>query len=210
MSLTSRSWSIFLGAALMLLASGCRGTRPVPMMGSATITSDFDTYVLRRVGVLPFAELNTEPMAAHEIGALETMFHSEFAMATPYDLVPLRREDLAEMMAPDPFRKGWYDPSTLSELRQRYRLDAVLVGTITSRRVVQPQVLGTQLDLVSCETGQTIWSSDLLLDASKESTREAIDIWAVHRLGEEHGARIALLSPKKFAHFAAYQMARLL
>lgn len=180
------------------------------MMGSAKITSDFESYRLQRVGVLPFSELNKDPMVPHEVGAIETSFHSEFAAATPYDLVPLRIQDLAELLQLDPFREGWYAPSTLRTLRERFRLDAVLVGTITSRRVVAPQVLGVQLDLVSCETGQTIWSSDLQLDASSEETRVAIDTWARTRLGEEHGAKMALLSPKKFASFAAYQMARLL
>ncbi len=203
-----RLFSLILLAALA--ASGCQTSMTVPMMGSAKITSDFDSYALQRVGILPFTELNKDPMAGHEIGALETSFHSEFATATPYHLVPLRSQDLAEVLAPDPFREGWYAPATLRTLRDRFRLDAVLVGTITSRRVVTPQVLGVQLDLVSCETGQTIWSSDLQLDASNEETRAAIDTWAKGTLGEAHGARMTLLSPKKFASFAAFQMARLL
>lgn len=189
---------------------GCQVSGTVPMMGSAKITTDFDSYTLTRVGVLPFSELNKDPMAAHEVGAIETSFHSEFAAATPYDLVPLRSQDLAEVLPPNPFREGWYAPATLRTLRDRFRLDAILVGTITSRRVVTPQVLGVQLDLVSCETGQTIWSADLQLDASNEATREALETWARHQLGEEHGAQMALLSPKKFASFAAFQMARLL
>ncbi len=213
MRTSSRPWALralALTGCLLGGLAGCQSSPTVPMMGSAQITSDFASYSLVRVGVLPFAELNKEPMTRHEVGAVETSFHSEFATATPYDLVPLRSADLAEVLPPDPFREGWYSPSTLATLRDRYRLDAVLVGTITSRRVVAPQVLGVQLDLVSCETGQTIWSSDLLLDASSEQTRQAIDTWATHHLGEEHGARIAMLSPKKFAHFAAFQMARLL
>ena len=35
-------------------------------------------------------------------------------------------------------------------------------------------------------------------------------VWAEEKLGEEHAARMAMISPRKFAHFAAYQMARLL
>ncbi|WP_145194465.1 hypothetical protein [Planctomycetes bacterium Poly30] len=204
------SWSVLALVPWLVLGAGCQMSRPVPMMGSAKITSDFESYTLRRVGVLPFSEINKDPMAAHEVGAIETSFHSEFAAATPYDLVPLRAQDLAELLPPDPFREGWYAPATLRTLRERFRLDAILVGTITSRRVVVPQVLGVQLDLVSCETGQTIWSADLQLDASSEETREAIDSWAHGQLGEEHGAKMTLLSPKKFASFAAYQMARLL
>ena len=66
------------------------------------------------------------------------------------------------------------------------------------------------MDLISCETGQTIWSADLLLDSSIAETRDALGVWAAEELGEEHAARMAMISPRKFAHFAAYQMARLL
>ncbi len=196
--------------ATALMGAGCGTTRKVPVMGSAMITSDFDTYTLHRVAMLPFNELNAEPMAQHQIGSLERTFHSEFAAATPYDLIPLRIQDIAEVLPPEPFRDGHYSPAALNTLRERFRLDAILVGTVTSRRAVAPQVLGIQMDLVSCETGQTLWSSDLQLDASSEDTRRALDVWAKNRLGEVHGAKMALLSPKKFAHFAAYQMARLL
>ena len=85
-----------------------------------------------------------------------------------------------------------------------------MVGTITSRRVVLPQILGVQLDLVSCETGATIWSSSILIDGSREDTRAAIDIWARNELGEPDGAEITLMSPQRFARFAAYQVARML
>lgn len=199
-----------VSACLAAAFSSCTAPSTVPMMASAKITSDFESYSVLRVGVLPFTELNHEPMTAHEVGAVEMSFHSEFAKATPYDLVPLRRSDLSELLPPDPFREGWYSPTTLAALCERYRLDAVLVGTVTSRRVVPPQVLGVQLDLVSCETGQTIWNSDLQLDAASEATRRAITIWAEVELGEEHGAQMALMSPRKFAAFAAFQMARLL
>ena len=180
------------------------------MMGSARVTSDFATYQVRRVGLVPFSAVDKEVLAAHEVGSLETTFHAEFAAGTNYDIVPLRGYDLTGVIPPDPFRAGWYSPEAILILRDRYRLDAILVGTITSRRIVSPQVLGMQLDLVSCETGATIWSSDLILDAARESTRDAIAIWARRELGEPDGAAMTLLSPKKFAAFAAFQMARLL
>ena len=198
-----------IGAA-MLSASCMVGPAEVPLMGAARVTSDFETYQVRRVGLVPFGAVDKEVLAAHQVGALETTFHAELSAGTSYDIVPLRSYDLAGVIPPDPFRAGWYSPEAILTLRNRYRLDAILVGTITSRRIVAPQVLGMQLDLVSCETGATIWSCDLILDAARESTRDAIEVWARHELGDPDGAALALLSPKKFAHFAAFQMARLL
>lgn len=198
-------------AACAAAAAGCALTPThVPAMGSAQITSDFGTYSIRRVGVVPFQALDSLRLNQHEVGAIETGFHSEFSAGTSFDLVPLRGTDLAEVLPPDPFRKGWYSPETIQTLRDRYRLDALLVGTITSRKVVSPQVLGMQLDLVSCETGATVWSSGIVLDASREDTRDAVAVWASQELGDDHGAAMTLLSPKRFARFAAYQLARLL
>ena len=85
-----------------------------------------------------------------------------------------------------------------------------MVGTITSRRVVPPQVLGVQLDLISCETGATIWSADLMLDAARTDVQEAVATWSNDDLGREDGGAMVLLSPRRYAHFAAYQLARLL
>lgn len=186
------------------------GPSTVPLMGSARITSDFSTYSIGRVGLVPFRALESTGLAAHEVGIIETAFLSEFATGTPYDVVPLRGMDLAEVLPPDPFREGSYSPEAIRTLRDRYRLDALMIGTITARRVITPQILGVQMDLVSCETGATIWSSDLLLDGSRQDTRAALEVWAMRELGETHGAAMALLSPMKFAHFAAYQTARLL
>ena len=199
-------------AALGLVAAsiGCIGPATVPAIGSAEVASDFGSYSIQRVGFVPFQPLHNTQIAPPEAGALETSFHAEFATATPYDIIPLDAGDLAEILPPEPFRRGWYPPEAILAIRDRYRLDAILIGSVTARRLTPPLVLGAQLDLVSCETGQTIWSSDVLLDASSESTRDALRVWAERELGEQHAASIALMSPRKFAHFAAFQMARML
>ena len=179
-------------------------------MGSAEIVSDFESYTIRRVGFLPFLPLHSAQLGAADVSSIETSFHAEFSSGTPYDIVPLSAGDLSEIPQLEPFRKGTYAPEAIIAIRDRYRLDALLVGSVTARQVTPPLVLGAQMDLISCETGQTIWSADLLLDSSIAETRDALGVWAAEELGEEHAARMAMISPRKFAHFAAYQMARLL
>ena len=191
-------------------SSSCIGPATVPAIGSAKIASDFESYSIQRVGFVPFRPLHNSRVAAHDAGAMETSFHAEFATGTPYDIVPLNASDLAEILPAEPFRRGWYPPEAIVAMRDRYRLDAVLIGSVTARRLTPPLVFGAQLDLVSCETGQTIWSSDILLDASSADTRAALETWAARELGQEHAASIALMSPRRFAHFAAFQMARML
>ena len=196
--------------ALLSPLTACAVDREVPLMGSARITADFETYAIHRVGLVPFRALESEAVAAHQIGEVARTFHSELSTATRYDLVPLSGDDLAEVLPPDPFRQGSYTPHAIRTLRDRYRLDALLIGTITSQRVIAPQVIGAQLDLVSCETGATIWSADLPVDGSRDDVRKAIEVWADERLGDPNAAAITLLSPLKFTQFAAYQMSRLL
>lgn len=195
---------------LAALVASCAAPTSVPTIGSAQIVSDFESYTIRRVGFLPFQPLHASQLAPQDVGSIETSFHAEFASSTPYDIVPLSESDLSEIADLEPFRKGTYAPAAILAIRDRYRLDALLVGSVTARQVTPPLVLGAQLDLISCETGQTLWSADILLDASIEATRDALRIWASEELGEEHAARMAMISPRKFAHFAAYQMARLL
>ncbi|MEM1449993.1 MAG: hypothetical protein AAGI22_12830 [Planctomycetota bacterium] len=202
--------SLVLASACAVSLSGCLGPSTVPAIGSAEVATDFASYSIRRVGFIPFRPLHDTRMAPHEVGAMETSFHAEFSSATPYDIIPLDERDLAEILPPEPFRRGWYSPEAIVTIRDRYRLDAVFIGSVTARRLTPPLVLGAQLDLVSCETGQTIWSSDIVLDASNEATRRAIHVWAERELGRGYAADVALMSPRRFAHFAAYQMARML
>ena len=189
---------------------GCIGPATVPAIGSAKVVSDFESYSIQRVGFVPFQPLHNARITSPDANAMETSFHSEFSAGTPYDIVPLNASDLAEILPPEPFRRGWYPPEAIVAMRDRYRLDAILIGSVTARRLTPPLVFGAQLDLVSCETGQTIWSSDILLDASMATTREALEVWASRELGQKHAASIALMSPRRFAHFAAFQMARML
>lgn len=200
-----------IGCGLLAsLAASCATTIAVPPLGSAQVVSDFESYTIRRVGFLPFRPLHGVQLPSSDVASIETYFHAEFSAGTRYDIVPLSPDDLSEIPYLEPFRKGTYSPEAILAIRDRYQLDALLVGSVTARKVTPPLVLGAQIDLISCETGQTLWSADLLLDSSVAATRDALELWASEELGEEHAARMAMISPRKFAHFAAYQMARLL
>ncbi|MEL6903784.1 MAG: hypothetical protein AAFP22_00170, partial [Planctomycetota bacterium] len=170
--------------AAVAAAPGCLGPTEVPLMGSARITSDFDSYAISRVGIVPFGALEGTELVPHEVGEIEAQFQAEFAASTPYELVALRGLDLAEVLTPEPFRQGTYSPTTIRTLRDRYRLDALLLGSVTTRDVIPPQVLGAQVDLVSCETGAVVWSASVVVDASRREVRDAVEVWARHTLGD--------------------------
>jgi hypothetical protein len=179
--------------------------RSMPRLANAVVSNDFESYELRRIGLLPF----TGRGLGEELGVgLQRALHSELNQSTPFEIVQLDGRDLAELEASDPYRRGWYRPKTIIGLAQRYSLDAVLFGTVTQERFFPPLLLSLQVDLVSSETGLVIWSGSVNLDASDPRVQEGLQLFYG---GEEDEAwRVALLSPERFARFAAFQVACLL
>jgi hypothetical protein len=196
--------------ALLALASvSCVSMRRhLEPLASARVAPDYETYTVRRVGLLPFCG---EKLAEEQSTALQSAFLAELSRTSGLEIVPLQAADLEEIPASEPFRVGWIQPRTVIDIARRYRLDAILIGTVSERQYFTPQRLGVQLDMVAAETGLAIWSASVHLDASDERVREGVEQWfRTTRAAEETGEtwELCLLSPRRFAQFAAYEIAR--
>jgi len=176
-----------------------------PLLATARVAVDFDSYALRRVGLLPVRGADIAPEQAD---VLQAAFFAEFSRNTLFEVVPLSAADLEEVPGSEPYRRGWYDPRTILGVSRRYTLDAVLVGTVTDYQFFTPQRLSVHFDLVAAESGAAIWSSSLHLDAANERVSDALAAYAGEHDGQ--GWDVALLSPRLFAQFAASQVAALL
>lgn len=202
--------SLLASAVLLVLLGACRSTpEPHVPLASARWVTDFETYRIQRVGLLPFhgAALDREYAEV-----LQQAFHAELVNATPYELVRLEASDLEEVPESQPHRRGGYDPRTILDVSQRYRLDGVLVGTVTDFQYFPPLRLGVQLELVSSETGATLWTSAVHLDASDAAVRRGLEDFHRSRndsLGDERW-QLTLLAPRRMARFAAWQVAMVL
>jgi hypothetical protein len=199
----------FLALLILSALAGCATSTPrsVPL-ATARVAADFESYPLRRVGLLPFCG---EKVAEEQSSALQGAFLTEIHRRTDFEVVPLNPADLEEIPASEPFRVGWIQPRTVIDLARRYSLDAVLIGTVTDRQYFVPQRLGIQLDMVAAETGVSIWSAAVHLDASHDDVRRGIEAWFnQHKADVASGEtwELALLSPRRFAQFAAYQIAQ--
>lgn len=193
-----------------LLASlACAAPPPVPALASARMATDFETYTIRRVGLLPPQGLASVPDQAAE---LQAAFLAEFSAGTPYEVVSLGARDLDAIPSLDPYRRGEFAPATLLALAERFSLDALWIPTITDLQTHPPQRLGLSIELVSTETGQTIWSSSLQLDAARDSVRKSMRAWVEREVGDVSDTtwELTLISPRRFARFAAYQIATLI
>jgi hypothetical protein len=204
-----RRFTLSLAVLLAVCAtSACRSTAPreVPVLSTARVAPDFETYVLRRVGLLPVT-------GQVDTGAAQMVQEELFAAlsrSTPYEIVVLDPADLEEVRANDPLRSGAHRPATLIELSRRFRLDGLVFAQVTHRRTFQPLALSLHAELVTSETGQVLWASSVHLDATDERVRLGLQgFYAREHRSEDGGAgwELALLSPLRFARFAAHQIA---
>jgi len=195
-------------ATALLVAGGCLTPNipPMPRLATAQVSNDFDSYTIRRVGILPF---QGRTLTDGQRAALQSTLLAEVTRSTPYEVVVLDRSDLGMIEASSPHLRGWYRPKTVIQLSKRYTLDAILFGTVTDERFFPPQRLSMSVDLVSAETGLVIWNSSIHMDANDRRVEDGLR--AYYATEDDPDAwRLALLSPERFATFAAYQLACLL
>jgi hypothetical protein len=195
---------------LLVLVTACHAPRRgVEVLGTGRAASDFDSYTIRRVGLVPFAGGGLDNL---ESTVLSSAFFSEVSAVTAYEVVSLDARDLAEVPPSEPYRRGWYRPETVLGIARRFQLDALLIGTVTDRASFPHQRLGVQLELVAAETGMVIWSAAVQLDTSQRRVRDSVESWAREHLGavEESEWQLVMMSPSRFARFAAFQIAELL
>jgi hypothetical protein len=203
--------STLLTLGLLALSSCASTNAPVQALARAQVTPDFATYQIRRVGLMPIAGRSLD---AEQKSVLEGALFTEFSNTTNYEVVPLQREDLEELNLGTSYLRGHYDPQTVIEVARRFRLDGSFVVTVTDYQFYAPQRLSIQVDLVASETGAAIWSSSLHLDATVDSVQRAVQAFYENSGSMDNesgnGWEIALLSPRLFAQFACWQVARLL
>lgn len=195
---------------LLSLASCASTSHTTTCLATARVTPDFHSYSLHRVGLIPLAGrmLDVEQRAF-----LQDALASELTHSSPFEIVVLDALDLEEVPESEPSRRGSYRPATVLALARRFNLDAVLVGTVTDYQAFAPQRLGLSVDMVGVETGLPIWSAELMLDASQKPVQESLIAW--REVEQATGTTtesldVYMISPRRFAQFAASQIAQVL
>jgi hypothetical protein len=206
--------SRFLAAlvSLLSLTGGCAltngGIWEQETLARASSAADMASYRVQRVAVVPFTGADVSAERAQD---LENGLALELAPRVTFEIVQLTAEDLAEIPRAEPYRRGWYSARTLLELSKRFSVDAVLVGTVRELVAYPPLHLSTQVELVSCETGQVAWSSSVELDARDNRVLRGIEAWHAYE-HDSHDApgdeALTIISPAVFARFAAREIAR--
>jgi hypothetical protein len=201
---------ILASLCLASLLAACASTTKSSTGGLATtrVAVDRDQYTLRRIGLLP---IESKDLRADEKRAFQAALAAEFSSRWHAEIVPLHADDATGTSMPDSFRTGRIEAAAIVTMAHRHNLDGLVAVTVTDRRAYPPQRLGLEVELTACDTGLPIWAASLRLDAATERTRGALRDWFDDQRSDElppEAWDLCLLSPQRFAEFAAAQVAQ--
>ncbi len=178
--------------------------RKVPVNHFVADRRDFDT--VRRVMVLPF---HTETGVHPASDTLRRAFLNEFIKLQRFEVVPLPLRAAEHQEINDSLRRGRLSTNALVALGERYELDGVMIGAVTSYRAYPPQNVGLRLQLVSLHSGKTVWAADGMYDANDARIVEDLQHYSESFAAQEssmHGWELNLLSPQKYAAFVTHRL----
>ncbi len=202
----TRARSLLPLLAAALVGSACNLPRPPEQRSLNNYLADSrDLANVRRVMVLPFAEeagVVADPLKIRDI------YIGELQKLRRFEIVPLPgvATEVDELNAS--VRFGRLSTEAIVSLCNRYHLDGVLVGTVTSWRPYTPPVLGMRTQLVSVHSGAVVWAVDAIYDSSDRSTVSDLRHFHHHVQtddGNLHGWELDLISPQRFCAYVAHR-----
>ncbi|MEM7199126.1 MAG: hypothetical protein AAF628_02605 [Planctomycetota bacterium] len=203
----SAPWHVLGAAAALLAVTGCGLVQPLPKprqvpahFGPASELAD-----IRRVMVLPF---KTSSGVLADTEAVREPFLSELQKLQRFEIVPLPQDAEAQFAIYNGLQRGGIQPEALTRLGDRYRLDGVILATITGYRPYKPPYLGLRLQMISMHSADAVWATDVFYDSADASTVEDLKHYTLSALAEPdalHGWELLLISPERFATFVAHR-----
>ncbi|MHC4261086.1 MAG: hypothetical protein ACYSWX_01065 [Planctomycetota bacterium] len=210
---TRRRCTTLLAGFVALGTVGCAAPT-VPILARAQIAPDFQTYDIRRVALLPpMGPRDTDTPRPAALNELQDDLLGFLSSGTPFEFVELSRADLGEIQRDDPIRDGRLSIDSLLGIAERFRVEAVFYSQVTREQLYPPLSVGLQAEMVSVDTGQVLWTADVQLSGDDAPVRDAIRDFYEREQGEREGGdgwKVALVSPRRFTRFAAWQLAQLL
>ena len=200
-----KATTIALFASLAMLAS-CQLPRPQrPKVINSYLAEPSDLANVRRIMVLPF---HAEAGVQADAEQIRDAFVGELQKLRRFEVVPLTAEAREDDELNASMARGRLSTEAMVQLCNRYALDGVFIGSVTSWRAYTPPNLGLRTHLISVHSGATIWAVDTIYDSSDRTTISDLRHYHSHTQhddGNLHGWELTLLSPSKFTNFVAHR-----
>ncbi|MBM3975211.1 MAG: hypothetical protein FJ301_14045 [Planctomycetes bacterium] len=176
-----------------------------PKVINSWLAEPTDLAAVRRIMVLPFGQ---ESDVQADCNKVRDAFVAELQKLRRFEVVPLPSDANENEQLNRSLSRGRVSSDALVRLCNRYAVDGVFLGTVTTFRPYQPQQMGMRTQLVSVHSGAPIWAVDAIYDASERTTISDVRHFVEHTQrddGNLHNWEINLISPQKFTSFVAHR-----
>lgn len=198
------------GAVLLFsLPGGCMLERPPEKRAVNCYLADArDLASVRRIMVLPFDE---EPGVEAECdrARIRDAYLAELQKLRRFEIVPLPASAHESQDMHRSMRDGLLSTEAIVALCDRYRLDGVMLGTVTAWRAYTPPRLGMRTQLVSVHSGAVVWAVDAIYDVADRSTVSDLRHYSAGVRtadGNLHGWEFEAIAPSRFAGYVAHRV----
>ena len=199
---------------IVISTNGCVITEKIQ---SALHTKEFDSISyhkseeynntsVQRVLLLP---LTIESRRDKVVDDVTDAFLIELQRSAKFDIVKAQEFQDILSQQKDVWARGLIRAETIIEARKRYKVDAIIFGTITQYQPYEPPVLGIKIGMFSARTGNIMWSADAIFDSSQASVIKLLKSYhkkQYQRKQSLYDWNLILLSMKRYAQFVAYHM----
>jgi hypothetical protein len=171
--------------------------RPLAELGKVTVI-EFANYTAHPQVATEFTDAVCEELARHNLFGQQIirrdseLYHSLSLEELAADRLTLKR---------------------LESIRQAVKADAVLVGAVTRYEPYPHMTVGLHLCLFDLNDGQLLWAVQHLWDCSQRQIEQAMKQFFRSQLRSGYEPlewRLAMVSPRHFRRFVAYQVGRTL
>ena len=169
-------------------------------------SEEYNNTSVQRVLLLP---LTIESRRDKVVDDVTDAFFIELQRSAKFDIVKAREFQDVLSQQKDVWTRGMIRAETVVEAKKRYKVDAIIFGTITQYQPYEPPVLGIKIGMFSARTGNIMWRADAIFDSSQASVIKLLKSYhkkQYQRKQSLYDWNLILLSMKRYAQFVAYHM----
>jgi len=195
-------------ALVLMLGAGCALLKPPPPSPppfGAYHAAHFDLHAVARVLLLPLANESPFPYVAEEMG---TALAAELQRLGCFEVVVAPR--CPEFCAfQGVHTTGRFDEQAFLDLARTFKVDGILVGSVTQYHPYVPPRIGLALQLICPGEGVVVASVDGLWDARQKELAEEARVYyrdTVCLFHAPSASELAITSPQLYQRFVAHEV----
>jgi hypothetical protein len=169
-------------------------------------SEEYNNADLQRVLLLPFTIESKRDKVTDEV---TEAFSIELQRSAKFDIVEAQEFQDILSQQKDIWNRGLIRAETIVEAKKRYKVDAIIFGTITQYKPYEPPILGIKIGIFSTQSGNIMWSADAIFDSSQASVIKLLKSYhkkQYQRNQSLYDWNLILLSMKRYSQFVAYHI----